>query len=155
MEDIILIYASLIVSSLAAIAGLVTSIMHTRKKVKASEELTTEMTRNFSELESIDKSIEDLEATIRRLENEELKIKIAIDSLKESDFKQTNETNHILNALIEDEVFIKVLLQSYKNLDNEYRNELNLTFAKSTDRGLHRFIKKIASSVLNSLMIKA
>ncbi|MFL4214769.1 hypothetical protein P9423_22765 [Enterobacter mori] len=154
MEDIIFMYAGLIASSLAAIAGLATSIMHTRKKVKANEELATEMAKNFSELESINKSIGDLEATIKRIEEDELKLKIAIESLKEMTSQEKEESKEILRAIVKDEVFIKVLLESYKKLDSQSKNEIYLTLAKSTDRGLYRYIKRIASSVLDNLMVK-
>lgn len=41
------------------------------------------MAKSFSELESINKSIGDLEATIKRIDEDELKLRIAIESLKE------------------------------------------------------------------------
>ncbi|HCB1520845.1 hypothetical protein ACTM7X_04380 [Citrobacter braakii] len=154
MEDIILMYVGLIASSLAAIVGLVTSIRHTRKKVKANEELATEMAKNFSELESINKSIGNLEATIKRIEEDELKLKIAIESLKEMTSEEKEESREMLRAIVKDEVFIKVLLESYKKLDSQSKNEIYLTFAKSTDRGLYRYIKRIASLVLDNLMVK-
>ncbi|ASY80074.1 MULTISPECIES: hypothetical protein [Pectobacterium] len=154
MDDIIFMYVGLIVSSLAAIAGLVTSIRHTRKKVKANEELATEMAKNFSELESVNKSIENLEATIKRIEEDKLNLKIAMESLKEITYKEKEESREIFRAIIKDDVFIKVLLESYKKLDSQSKNEIYLTFAKSTDRGLYRYIKKIASSVLDNLMVK-
>ncbi|HBW5115854.1 TPA: hypothetical protein PCF76_004539 [Klebsiella quasipneumoniae] len=154
MEDIILMYVGLIASSLAAIVGLVTSIRHTRKKVKANEELATEMAKNFRELESINKSIGNLEATIKRIEEDELKLKIAIESLKEMTSEEKEESREMLRAIVKDEVFIKVLLESYKKLDSQSKNEIYLTFAKSTDRGLYRYIKRIASLVLDNLMVK-
>ncbi len=153
MEDIIFMYAGLIVSSLAAIVGLATSIMHTRKKVKANEELATEMAKSFSELESINKSIGDLEATIKRIDEDELKLRIAIESLKEMTSDEKKESRYMLKNIVNDEVFIKVLLESYK-LDTQSKKEIYLTFSKSTDRGLYRYIKRIASSVLDNLMVK-
>lgn len=154
MEDIIFMYAGLIVSSLAAIVGLATSIMHTRKKVKANEELATEMAKRFSELESINKSIGDLEATIKRIDEDELKLRIAIESLKEMTSDEKKESRDMLKNIVNDEVFIKVLLESYKKLDTQSKKEIYLTFSKSTDRGLYRYIKRIASSVLDNLMVK-
>ena len=154
MEDIILMYAGLIASSLAAIAGLATSVMHIRKKVKANEELANEMAKKFSEYESINKSIGDLETTIKRIEGDELKLKIAIEYLKEITSKKEEESREILTSIVKDEIFIKVLLEIYKKLDSQSKNEIYLTFAKSTDRGLYRYIKRIASSVLDNLMVK-
>ncbi|KDW64477.1 hypothetical protein AC40_4236 [Escherichia coli 2-005-03_S3_C3] len=60
----------------------------------------------------------------------------------------------MLKNIVNDEVFIKVLLESYKKLDTQSKKEIYLTFSKSTDRGLYRYIKRIASSVLDNLMVK-
>jgi len=128
--------------------------MHIRKKVKANEELANEMAKKFSEYESINKSIGDLETTIKRIEGDELKLKIAIEYLKEITSKEEEESREILTSIVKDEIFIKVLLESYKKLDSQSKNEIYLTFAKSTDRGLYRYIKRIASSVLDNLMVK-
>ncbi|MCZ6333820.1 hypothetical protein O5173_26130, partial [Escherichia coli] len=84
----------------------------------------------------INKSIGDLEATIKRIDEDELKLRIAIESLKEMTSDEKKESRDMLKNIVNDEVFIKVLLESYKKLDTQSKKEIYLTFSKSTDRGL-------------------
>lgn len=147
-------FLGLFASTLGAIVGLTTSFIHTRNKIKANEDLANEMTKKFSEIESISKSIGDLESIIKRIEEDELNLKIEIEYFKEITSKDKSASWEGLNLIVKDEVFIKFLLECYKELDSKSKNEIYLTFTKSTDKGLNRYIKKIASSVLENLMVK-
>jgi len=155
MDDII-IYVSLITSCVSVLVGLFKSISHTRNKVKANEELTNKIIENYKRTQKeSNESIKDLKLTIKRIEEEELKLKLAIDSIKNSSFYESNESKALLNALSKDEEFIKAFYQSYKSLDDKSKEELHSTLEKSSDKGLYRYMKKIASSVLDALILKA